>query len=439
MRRVLLCCTLAMAMFTSTAMAQGTPAPKEDTRWKNFVKVAEGKFILGTLPRMMRAIDMPALLATASSEPDFQAVVRRLSVAGANTVCFDLTGYNTDGTSLPADIAQQVDVLMELANYSRMGAICRVIPKDAPKSEAFCMSAVKTAAAALKDEQRMVYLFDGPNSEALVKVFHEAAPKLITLAPKGGDLLLATKANAVKNAGIPVVLTGITPKPEMLPSVHFILPDGEKNLNAMENVLRDPVETKPWKPDNSVLTEQERAEGFISLFNGKNLDGWWVLGDKKDGFIVKDGVIAWNGTGGKALYTRDCYDNFILRLEWKIEKKNGNSGLYNRAPRTNRQSKSGMEIQIQGDSGTPITEQTTGSIYSVVAPKINAVKPEGEWNTEEVTCNGPLVKIILNGQLVQDTNLDENPELKGRLRKGFIGLQDHSSAVEFRNLRIKKL
>ena len=439
MRRAILCCTTFMLLFMFAAIAQAPPAPKEDTRWKNFVKVAEGKFILGTLPRMMRAIDMPTLLATARTEPDFQAVVRRLSVAGANTVCFDLTGYNADGTSLPADIAKQVDVLMELANYSRMGAICRVLPTDAPKSDAFRLAAVKTAAAALKDEQRMVYLFEGPKSEALVKAFHETAPKLLTLAPKGGDLVLAKKANAVNAANGPVVLAGTTPTPDMLASVHFILSDGEKNLNKMENVLRDPVETKPWTPDNSVLTEQERAEGWIALFNGKNLDGWWILGDKKDGFIVKDGVIAWNGTGGKALYTRDCYDNFILRFEWKIEKKNGNSGVYIRAPRTNRQSKSGMEIQIQGDSGTPITEQTTGSIYSVVPPKINAVKPEGEWNTEEITCDGPKVKIILNGQLVQDTNLDENPELKVRLRRGFIGLQDHNSPVEFRNLRIKKL
>ncbi len=90
-------------------------------------------------------------------------------------------------------------------------------------------------------------------------------------------------------------------------------------------------------------------------------------------------------------------------------------------------------------NGEPITNQTTGSIYVQVPPLVNAGKPAGEWNTLEITCNGPQVKAVLNGQTVQDTNLDQNEELRDRLREGFIGLQDHGTPVAFRNIRIKKL
>jgi hypothetical protein len=99
----------------------------------------------------------------------------------------------------------------------------------------------------------------------------------------------------------------------------------------------------------------------------------------------------------------------------------------------------GMEIQIQGDHGMELDDQHTGSIYSVVPASMDATNPDGEWNSYEITCNGPQVKVVLNGKVVQDTNLDQNPILKYRLRKGFIGLQDHGRYVAFKNIRIKKL
>jgi hypothetical protein len=98
-----------------------------------------------------------------------------------------------------------------------------------------------------------------------------------------------------------------------------------------------------------------------------------------------------------------------------------------------------MEFQLQGDSGTPVTNQTSGAVYVVLPPRVNAAKPEGEWNSVEVTLNGPKLKAVLNGEVIQDTNLDDTEELRPRLRRGFIGLQDHASYVAFRNIRVKKL
>jgi hypothetical protein len=216
------------------------------------------------------------------------------------------------------------------------------------------------------------------------------------------------------------------------------MPATDEARAALDAALADPAESKPWTPVNSVLTEQERAEGWIALFDGKSLDGWWIIGKNKQGFAVNDGAIEWKALGGAGVYTRNRYDNFVLRLEWKIL-KNGNSGIYLRAPRANRQSKIGMEFQLMGDAGTPCTPETTGAVYDVVPPLVNAGKAPGEWNTLEITLNGPLMKAVLNGQTVQDLNLDQDEELKPRLRRGFIGLQDHAAYAAFRNIRIKKL
>ena len=138
------------------------------------------------------------------------------------------------------------------------------------------------------------------------------------------------------------------------------------------------------------------------------------------------------------LYTRDRYDNFVLRFEFRIV-QDGNSGVFIHAPRDCRQSKIGFEFQILGDYGEEPNKTSTGSVYDQVTPRLNAGKPAGEWNTAEVRLNGPHYKAILNGKQIQDVNFDDVPELKYRLRKGFIALQDHNNEVAFRNLRIKKL
>ena len=98
-----------------------------------------------------------------------------------------------------------------------------------------------------------------------------------------------------------------------------------------------------------------------------------------------------------------------------------------------------MEIQVMGDHGVTPTPNSTAAIYDVVPPAKNASKPAGEWNALEITLDGAKVKVVLNGEVVQDLNLDENEELKHRLRKGFIGLQDHGNPVSFRNIRLKRL
>jgi len=185
--------------------------------------------------------------------------------------------------------------------------------------------------------------------------------------------------------------------------------------------------------------------GFQPLFDGRTLAGWRVVG--QGAWLVRDGEIACPGTGGSWLRTERQYGSFRLRLEYRIP-PGANSGIFVRVPENGRSSRQGFEVQILDDFGKPPSVTGTGSLYQVVAPTVNASRPAGEWNEMEITCDGPRIRIVLNGVAVIDTRADDaalnaaravlfKPAL--RSRRGYIGLQDHGAGVRFRNLRIHEL
>jgi hypothetical protein len=139
--------------------------------------------------------------------------------------------------------------------------------------------------------------------------------------------------------------------------------------------------------------DDKPPEGFQPLFNGKDLAGWTVnKGGRIDRWGAEDGVIYTKGGGGKGLKPT----------------------------------------------------QKTGSIYGVVPPSKDALKPVGEWNSYRIICKGRQVTIILNGTTIVDANLDDHKEHfkahPGLTReKGHLGLQSHDGRVEFRNLYVKPL
>jgi hypothetical protein len=197
-------------------------------------------------------------------------------------------------------------------------------------------------------------------------------------------------------------------------------------------------------------TDKEKAQGFVPLFSGKDLEGWSQFDSKADVWSAANGMIICNGKGGGWLGTLREYDNFVLRLEYKLS-PGGNSGVYIRAPQTGHISRVGMEIQLLDDNHPRYAKldfyQYTGSIYHVVAPRRRSGKPAGQWNTLEIRAEGRRVVVVLNGATVVDADLDrclldpavarEHPGLKRTT--GRIGLQSHTDRVEFRNLRIKVL
>src|SRR5882762_2650666 len=192
-----------------------------------------------------------------------------------------------------------------------------------------------------------------------------------------------------------------------------------------------------------------KEAGFVSLFDGSSLNGWTLVGKKGDGYGVKGGVIYCARGGGGNLLTEREYDDFILRLEFRLE-PGSNNGVGLRAPLALEVSSSGMEIQILDDSAPQYADlrpaQYCGSIYDVVPARRGALKKAGEWNEEEITCVGRHVKVRLNGQLIVDANLNDVTDPKilanhpGLLRQtGHVGFLGHNDFVEFRNIRIREL
>ena len=197
-------------------------------------------------------------------------------------------------------------------------------------------------------------------------------------------------------------------------------------------------------------------EGFVPLFNGQDLTNWVPNGpnqfkDKdgteKDNWHAADGVLVCEAKKGVWLRSEKQYKNFVLKLEYRIS-KGGNSGVFVHCPAAGQSSHLGREVQILDCEGKPVNKGIAGSYYSVVAPKKNMAKPYTEWNEYVITCNGSRFTIVMNGEetvnadlgdptLAETCNKGFLPGLKSR--EGYIGLQDHNSRVEFRNILIKVL
>ncbi len=383
-------------------------------------------------PYRLRSIYIPEAGDLSQAPGAMYQAISDISKVGCNTLVFDLYGFNEDGSKLSNECSTFIRDIVRRLVYSDVEAMCRILGPDAPKDEKGRLNAVKSAARALKDHVQLLCWIDGPNARKLAKEFQKLAPKLVVAAP-GADVNVI-KESKEYNKSKPTIIFGHPADS----SAGYILKGHPEDYQYLDEQYALPCEKEPWEPDNSVLSDEERKEGFISLFDGKTLNGWIILGGNKDGFAVKNGNIEWIERGGGALQTCKRYDDFILRIEYKIA-NNGNSGIHVRAPRSNRASKIGFELQFLGDHGRPASKSSTGSIYSVVAPTMNPSKPAGEWNEVELVCDGPHVQVTMNGHKIQDINFDDYEELKYRLRDGFLRLTDHGHYVAYRNIRIKEL
>jgi hypothetical protein len=139
----------------------------------------------------------------------------------------------------------------------------------------------------------------------------------------------------------------------------------------------------------------------------------------------------------------------VLRLEFQLPPR-GNSGVFLRAPIIGRVSRNGLEIQLLDDlpdRGHIKPAQHTGSIYDGIAPEILVPSPIQQWNALEIHLDGKRIRTTLNGVQLYDAELTDTEKdtnshrrpLATRRVVGFIGLQDHSTEVKFRHIRIREL
>ena len=180
--------------------------------------------------------------------------------------------------------------------------------------------------------------------------------------------------------------------------------------------------------------------GFVSLFDGKGLDGWIVMG-KPQGWKIANGVIHSEGAqGGEWLRSEKIYGDFMLKLEWRVS-KNGNSGVFLRSTRAGQPWLTGYEVQISNEPRDD--EHCTGSLYGYA--KVNPRPDESaeKWHTYELRCQGPRITVISDGVKCVDFDQSMGDKTKDKPLQGHIGLQDsHSPAgnwIEYRNIRIKEL
>jgi hypothetical protein len=148
-------------------------------------------------------------------------------------------------------------------------------------------------------------------------------------------------------------------------------------------------------------------------------------------------------TGRKGPWLRSCeqFNDFDLRLEYKL-RPGGNSGVYIRVPADGNHhgAGAGIEVQILDDAAERYKGlkpyQYTGSLYAIVAANPRVARPAGRWNTLEINCRGMSYRVTHNGIDVIAADENAAAELQQRLVKGFLGLQNHSEEVWFRNVRI---
>jgi len=182
--------------------------------------------------------------------------------------------------------------------------------------------------------------------------------------------------------------------------------------------------------------------GYRPLFNGTDLSGWEGAGkDATLCWAVEDGLLMCNGKKGPWLRSLEQFGDFNLRLEYRL-KPGGNSGVYVRVPKDgdHHGEGAGVEIQVLDDNADRYRNlkpyQYTGSVYAIAAAQVRSGRAAGQWNALEIDGCGSHYEVTHNGVVIVDADATRFPELARRRAEGFLGLQNHSEEVFYRNLRI---
>jgi hypothetical protein len=202
-----------------------------------------------------------------------------------------------------------------------------------------------------------------------------------------------------------------------------------------------------------VVLSSCQEKNWRQLFNGKDLTGWQQVGPGL--FVVEDGLLKTVGGMGMILYPAEKFSDVIIRVVYKVKDNDCNSGVFIRVPEKPVDEweavNKGYEVQI--DNGTRHVGgeyHCTGVLYSMTKAMAHPQKAPGEWNTMEITLDGPKTIVFINGEKVTDftegdsipaKTRDFEPNRGSRPIAGYIGLQNHDSlsTVYFKEVAIKPL
>jgi hypothetical protein len=305
------------------------------------------------------------------------------------------------------------------------------------------------------------------HNEAGAKLWKKDDWNAIEVRCTGERMRIAVQLNgsALVDYEVPPELEGFAPTGLIGLQVHGDRTDPPKNAVRFRNLrIRELSETatemvRRDEQGFARVTPWGVANGWTSAFDGRTTAGWEEA-EGKGGWAAKDGVLSALVAGGSGLLrTTKDYQDFELRLDFKIAEM-ANSGLFLRGDRAGGDPAwTGMEVQILDDfhweertKSKLAPWQFSGSLYGSVAPKQRALKPIGEWNEMTVRVQGTRVATTLNGTVLYDVDTREVPVPDGkkpipeRARKGFVGLQRHApdgvtgdAYAWFRNVLIREL
>ncbi|MFA5587545.1 MAG: DUF1080 domain-containing protein [Mariniphaga sp.] len=217
------------------------------------------------------------------------------------------------------------------------------------------------------------------------------------------------------------------------------------------------------------LTKEEKNDGWVLLFNGKDFEGWracngdampsnWTIEDGAMKVFLGEGKKPGQGAGGDILYGDKVFRDFELSIDWKASEM-ANSGIFYNIREVPGKPiyYAAPEVQVldnENATDNKIDSHLAGSLYDMLPADPETVNPAGEWNTVVIRVKDGNVTHSMNGtevvkytlwtpewdQLVENSKFKNFPGFtEGISKEGYIGLQDHGYAVWFRNIKIREL
>jgi len=227
------------------------------------------------------------------------------------------------------------------------------------------------------------------------------------------------------------------------------------------------------KATDNVLTEKEKQEGWILLFDGETTDGWRGYGMETfpdTGWSIENGTLKCSnsgqgeaGFGGDIIYDKK-FSNFHLKVDWMIE-EGGNSGIFFLGREMDDPDKkiwyTAPEMQILDNYSSHIDNmlgvdgnRRAGSLYDLIPSDTALFRGPMEWHTAEIISYEGTVAFKMNGKTTLEIHLwtpeweemianskfvDFNPDFADVAKEGYIALQDHGHAVWFKNIKLREL